>query len=350
LRTRPRSRADLRAPPGRDRKMVRRRKFRGIPALLVAGALILPLLAGAAATEDGDPGTAPAPRVLVARVNGEPIYEDQLAPQVESQLRKFRKRGAKGPSEDLTGRLRQQALDKVIAMELLVQASRDLAVADMDEKVASRMAEMKKGQAMGMGKMSDETARQAVRKQIIVKEYLARNGLSEPQVPETEVREYYDNNKQNFAVRESVQVRHILVKVDPGATPAEKQEAREKIEKARRLVRKGEPFAKVAEKFSQCNSASGGGELAPIERGYMPPEFDAVAFAIEPHKLSDVVETKFGYHILEVNEKTADGTVPPYEKLRDFIGRFLRKEQSRRLIDARIEDLKKSAKIEVFLK
>jgi parvulin-like peptidyl-prolyl isomerase len=60
----------------------------------------------------------------------------------------------------------------------------------------------------------------------------------------------------------------------------------------------GKDFAKMAKEHSDCNSASGGGDLRYIKKGYMPKEFDDVAFVIEKGGVSAVVETRFGYHII----------------------------------------------------
>ena len=69
---------------------------------------------------------------VVARVNGQPIYEDQLTPQVQADLRKFKKFGARKPSEELMKRLNEKALERLIAMELLYQASKNLKIPDVD--------------------------------------------------------------------------------------------------------------------------------------------------------------------------------------------------------------------------
>jgi len=281
-------------------------------------------------------------------VNGQPIYEDQLTPQVKAELRKFKKFGARQPPEELMKRLREKALERLIAMELLYQASKDLQIPDIDQKVEKKMEQMRKRHASGLKNMSEQELRESVRRQIYVHEYLLKNDLSDPEIPETEIRDYYEENKQAFASRGYVHTRHILCTVAADATPEEKQQARRQIEEARRLILEGKPFAEVAKKYSQCNSAQTGGDLGPREKGYMPPEFDAVAFSIEIGKTSDIVETKFGYHILEVIERTPEGTVASYEQVRDFIARFLQKQSSPKKTSEHVRHLREAAKIEVF--
>jgi len=288
-------------------------------------------------------------RTVVARVNGQAIYQDELSLQVQKELRKFRKFETQEPPADLVKRLSEKALERLIAVELLYQASRTFEIPDIDQRIDKKAEAMRKGHASGQKETSDPAFRESVRRQIYVHEYLQVKGLADPEIPEQEIRDYYEENKQAFASRGYVHARHILRTVAADAKPEEREEARHQIEEARRLVLEGRPFAEVAKKYSQCNSAQTGGDLGPREKGYMPPEFDAVAFSIEKGKLSDVVETKFGYHILEVLERTPEGTVSPYEQVRDLIARFLKKQAAPKKTSEHVRHLREKAKIEVFL-
>ena len=324
------------------------RRWYLIPLLAMIAGMVFPVQDLGAATEEKPSGEVQAGTV-VARVNGQPIYQERLAPQVQAELRRFKKFNTQKPPEDLIKTLSEKALQRVIAVELLYQASKNLDIPDIDERISKKMEEMRHRHASGLKDMSDEEIRESIRRQIYVQEYLLVNGLAEPAVPEEEIREYYEKNKQAFASKGSYRARHILRTVPADATPEEKAEARRQIEEARRLILEGRPFAEVASEYSQCNTASAGGDLGPREKGYMPPEFEAVAFSIEPGKLSDVVETKFGYHILEVLERTPEGSVPSYEDTREFITKFLQREHSRKKMDDRIRQLREKATIEVFL-
>ena len=86
--------------------------------------------------------------------------------------------------------------------------------------------------------------------------------------------------------------RHILV-----ATEAQCAELKGKIEA-------GEDFAAVAKQHSSCPSARQGGDLGEFGRGEMVPEFDSVVFSGEVNKVHGPVKTQFGYHLLEVTQRT----------------------------------------------
>ena len=325
------------------------RRWFAIPLVAMIAAVMYPVQAPEAKNEKDGATSEMQAQTLVARVNGEPIYQDRLEPQVQAELHRFRKFANKKPPEDLLKRLNEKALWRVIAVELLYQASRNLDIPDIDQRISKKMEEMKHRHASGLKDMSDEQIRESIRRQIYVHEYLVANDLADPKIPEEEIRAYYEKNKQSFASSGSYRARHILRTVSPDAKPEEREEARRQIEEARRQILNGRSFAEVAKEYSQCNTASAGGDLGPREKGFMPPEFEKVAFSIEIGKLSDVIETKFGYHILEVMERTPEGTVPSYEDTRDFITKFLQKERSREKIEHHVQQLKEKAKIEVYL-
>lgn len=120
---------------------------------------------------------------------------------------------------------------------------------------------------------------------------------------------------------EAVHVRHILIAVktptpepvgegtptptpDPKLVQQAEEEALKKAEEVKARLEAGEDFAALAKEFSDDPfSASQGGDLGWIGRGFMPKEFEDVAFRLEPGQTSDPVKTALGYHIIQVLEK-----------------------------------------------
>lgn len=86
--------------------------------------------------------------------------------------------------------------------------------------------------------------------------------------------------------------RHILV-----STETQCADLKAKIEG-------GEDFAAMAKRYSACPSAQQGGDLGEFGRGEMVPEFDSVVFSAEVNKVQGPVKTQFGYHLLEVTQRT----------------------------------------------
>ena len=125
-----------------------------------------------------------------------------------------------------------------------------------------------------------------------------------PQVTDAEVQQYYSQHQADYKVDDQVKVRHILIKVDPGADAKADAAAKQKAEDILKQLRAGGNFADLAKKNSDDpGSKDTGGELGFIKHGVTVPEFDKAAFSLQPGQTSDLVKTKFGYHIIQSEEK-----------------------------------------------
>lgn len=122
-------------------------------------------------------------------------------------------------------------------------------------------------------------------------------------VPDAQVENYYQDHLSNYQVDAQVKVRHILIAdttQDPNADAAAKAKAQGILDQ----LHHGADFAKLAKQYSDDpGSKAQGGELGWIKHGTTVPPFDKVAFAQQPGQISDLVRTKFGYHIIQTEEK-----------------------------------------------
>ena len=101
---------------------------------------------------------------------------------------------------------------------------------------------------------------------------------------------------------DQVRASHILLAYAGAASSSasrSKEEAAAQIADLRAKSEAGEEFAELARQHSDCPSGSSGGDLGSFGRGQMVPEFDQAAFDLEVGALSDVVETAFGYHLIQ---------------------------------------------------
>ena len=257
----------------------------------------------------------------------------------------------------LVKRLQAKLLNKAIGDVLVNQESKKRTIENIDEKVEQRVKDLEKKYGAGPGmerylkirRITMDDLRESLKGRVRVDEYLKEQGVLEPEIPEDRIREMYDADPDSFSTRETVRVSHILIAVDENAGPEEKEQARQKAEQIRKEILEGKDFAEMAKEHSDCSSASGGGDLGRIKKGYMPAEFDKVAFALEKDAVSEVVETKFGYHIIKVVDKHPGGVVP-YEQMRDFLKKYLQDEESKKKLASHIAELRKKSEIEILLK
>jgi len=152
-----------------------------------------------------------------------------------------------------------------------------------------------------------------------------------------QVRAYYDANKdKEFKQPEQVQARHILIAADASAGPAVRDAAKAKAEKLRKEIVGGADFAELAKKNSDDpGTKDKGGDLGWFGRGQMVKAFEDTAFAAKPGEVSDVVESQYGYHIIQVMAKRPE-KVQELSEVQDKIQADLKKEEGakRALADA----------------
>jgi peptidyl-prolyl cis-trans isomerase D len=145
-----------------------------------------------------------------------------------------------------------------------------------------------------------------------------------------EIEKYYNEHINRYREQEQIKARHILIKVAEGADTVTKDAARKKAEEARKRVTEGgEDFAAVATELSEDpGSGKNGGDLGTFPRGRMVKPFEEAAFALEAGKVSAVVESKFGFHVIKVEEKIA-AKVQELDAVREQIAKQLSKEGAR---------------------
>jgi parvulin-like peptidyl-prolyl isomerase len=164
-------------------------------------------------------------------------------------------------------------------------------------------------------------------------------------VPEQELRRYYDVNKVFF---DKVYVRcsHILLRVQPKATDAEKAAVRARLVALRQDILAGKvDFAQAAKTYSDCPSKVNGGDIGNVPYKFMVHEaVSKAAFALNKGDVSDIIETDFGFHILKVTDRTA-GEPSNYEAIKDWVRDVYVQEHE--MFQQIIRDQRSKARIEI---
>ncbi|MDZ7376515.1 MAG: peptidylprolyl isomerase [candidate division KSB1 bacterium] len=147
--------------------------------------------------------------------------------------------------------------------------------------------------------------REEVRKNLRV-EKLQQTKFAEIKISRREVEELYHAMKDSLPeLKETVDISHILISIKPGNTS--EQLARQKITELLKRVKDGEDFAELCRKYSEDpGSAARGGEIGFMERGDFVPEFEEVAFLLEPGQFSDIVKSRYGFHIIQCLDRKGD--------------------------------------------
>ncbi len=150
-------------------------------------------------------------------------------------------------------------------------------------------------------------------------------------LPEQDLKTYYEQNVQRLAGKEERRASHILINAAKDAPAADRAKAKAKAEELLAAVRKSpKSFADVARKNSQDpGSATKGGDLDFFAKGAMVKAFEDAAFALKKGDISDVVESEFGFHIIQLTDIKAP-KAPSFESMRPQLEADLRKQQAQR--------------------
>jgi len=144
-----------------------------------------------------------------------------------------------------------------------------------------------------------------VRKNLKV-ETLRKNKYQEIKINRREVEEFYRTMRDSLPeIKETVDISHILIEIKAGESS--EQEARGRIEELLVRIRGGENFEDICRQYSEDpGSKEKGGEIGFMQRGEFVPEFEEVAFTLEPGQISNVIKSRFGFHIIQSIERKGD--------------------------------------------
>jgi peptidyl-prolyl cis-trans isomerase C len=313
----------------------------------LAGAALLACVAGQAPAQPPaavpvSTTTAPANKPA-AVVDGEAITRADL----ENALKMV------GPTavpltEQQKVQMREDALEMLIEDTLMHQFLRKYAppaTPDQINKELGEMAELLKKQNKTLADLYKDSGMSEAQWRVNVGFRMQWTSYCKAQVTDAVVKKYYDDNKDFF---DNVQVRasHILVRVDPKATPQDVAAAKAKLTALRQqLAEKKIDFAAAAKQYSECTSAPNGGDIGFFPRkGRVLEPFAATAFAMQPGQVSDVVQTEYGLHLIMVTDRKA-GVPSDFEKIKEDVRMFYVSEMQQNIIN----QMRKNAKIEKSL-
>jgi EpsD family peptidyl-prolyl cis-trans isomerase len=306
--------------------------------LLSLAALALPL----AAQQTPPPAAAappPAPK-QAAIVNGEVISVDRLEQMWSNMSTAFRDQYEANGGK-------QAFLENYLRKRLVIQ-----------EAIKS-----------GFDKRPDVvTDMDAARESALFDRYI-RDVVALPYVSEADIKKYYDEHPSEFPTPERIHVRHIVIAA-PASGPAAKtkEQALERIKAIAADVLKQSLdlrasqsetaadrlrliyFSDAARKYSEDASASSGGDLGWKAKGDLDPAFEEAAWSMKPGMISGIVETRYGYHLIMVEEHQPAGT-QPYETVRPAVREYLLTQKAQDVMTAvnkLTNELRMTSKVTLF--
>ena len=249
--------------------------------------------------------------------------------------------------------LRSQLLETLIERELLYQKARERNLQVRDRWVDRAIDQLKirlKGHAVSMQdylasiNTTAEQLRERVRKGLTIQRLLRREVLRQIKVSETEMKAFYQRHPDYFKGKEEIRARHILIEVPPGADEDKRNQALLQIQALSRQLAQGANFGVLALEYSQDPSKARGGDLGYFTADQMIRDFNEAAFKLQPGEISGVVQTRYGYHLIQVLDRRPPSQIA-YRYVRDKIERTLRRNKEKAAADNYLAMLKKKATI-----
>lgn len=242
-------------------------------------------------------------------------------------------------------------LDQLITQKLLAQEANERGI-ELSQEEQNEIFNQQIEGIKQQNDMSDEELEEALQNQGIesIEAYketfieqnkdsliinkLRENVTSQAEVTEEELKNYYDENQSEFEVQEQVEARHILL------------EDKETAEEVMNKLENGEDFTELAKEHSTGPSAEEGGELGFISKDQnIAEKFKEAIFALDVGNRSEIVETQYGFHIIEVTDRK-DGGLQDYEEVKEQVKQKLTNQKGQNIWDEFVRELRDEAEIE----
>jgi peptidyl-prolyl cis-trans isomerase SurA len=256
---------------------------------------------------------------IIARVNNEIITRSELdhARQTAQDDVEEECRGKCTPEEVKSNVEEHQknALRELIDQSLLVQRGKDMGI-NVETDVIKRLDQIRISnnlssmedleKAVSSKGLNWEDFKDNIRKGLLTQKVISQEVGSHVNISKEDVAKYYDEHKSEFIRPEQVALREIVVSTE-GKKDSELPDLKKKAETALKRVKDGEEFGEIAKRLSDGSTAKQGGFLGVYKRGELSKELEDTVFKMKKNDLTDVLDTKQGYLVLQVLEHYDEG-------------------------------------------
>ena len=193
-----------------------------------------------------------------------------------------------------------------------------------------------------------EAVRKGVREQLLEQKILRRKVSARFSVTDQEVEAYFNENREKLETGLGYYAKHIVIVPNSPDDEQRGEAARVKAEEVWAKLRAGEDFAELAREYSQDSTAKEGGDLGPLKRGELDPEFESQILRLNPGEFSTPIKTRIGYQIFKLESKEVLSGEALSQALQQ-VRAILQREKYQNRLEAWMDDLRKKAIIEIRL-
>ena len=290
----------------------------------------------------------------VVTVNGKAMEQAELDRQINRILNSAKGRIPDDQTDKFKASIQGRIIDNFITRSLIEEECDKLKIKvtkkELDDKLNEYMKRLPKDMdldaALKQAGLERKELDNDIRFNTQFEKLIALKTKDLPTPTKSEIKTYFDTNSKKFNIPAQVHARHILIKTDSKDNETVKKENKAKISQLREKLLKGADFAELAKENSDCPSGKArGGDLGTFPRGRMVKPFEDAAFSQKVNEIGLVIETRFGFHIIQVTE-IMDAKTKTLEESRDTIINALNQKQKTQITKDLITKLKENAKID----
>jgi len=295
---------------------------------------------------------------VVVDVDGTKLTQGELDTEIKKKFAAIKDKIPAERTKQVRESMKRQVINDFIMRTLLKNEVKRLGITSSEQEVGLAVAQLRNSLPAGMtledmmkkNRITKEEMEEEIRLGIKINKLVLSQTKGKAKPTEKEISRFYQKNKEKFKMPESVHVRHILIAKTATDNEAVKAERKAKAENLRKQLLEGADFAELAKKYSDCPSKESGGDLGILPRGQSVKPFEDAAFSQQEKAIGPVVETDFGYHIIQVLEHRSARTLTLDERTKEKVSTFLEQQKQQDAFDSLMKKLKTKANIVVHLK
>lgn len=293
---------------------------------------------------------------VAAVINDDIITLSEVEARAAPEAQRLRAEPDAAKRAKLKEEIIKRGLELLIGEKLMERQVQELNIEVADSEIELSMEDVKKQNNISSEQFEGLLAQEGYTLssyKVFMRKHLARLKLvnlkvrSKVKISDEDLKAEYARWSHGEASEFEVHARHILIQVAPKASAEEVETARLKAAALMNEARQpGANFIELAKKKSEGPSAADGGDLGFFRRGVMVPEFEKAAFTLPVGGVSEPIRTKFGWHVLLVEEHRTLAA-PPFEEVKEQMRERMLRDQLEKFTYQYVQELRAAAVVDV---
>jgi len=292
------------------------------------------------------------PGKVMVEVDGKKFTQGEADAEINKSLAMYMGQIPEDQLAQIREKMLKQTVDEFVTRTLLTEAAVKQGVtvsdAELNAAIDKIKADLPQGmtleQALQSSGITEDKLRSEIKFNLQIKKVVDVQNPDKKTPSDKEIEDYYTANKKMFEVPETVHARHVLIKSDEKDDQKTKDAKKAKAEDLQKKITGGAEFETVAKESSDCPSKAKGGDLGTFQRGQMVKPFEDAAFSQKVKAIGPVLETQFGYHIIQVLEHNQPKT-KSLPEAKDAIANDLQQKKTQEAAAKYVAELKSKAQI-----